>query len=385
MIHIAHVIETVELGGAEKLLLSVARNLNKGEFTMIVVHLSGGGALKGEFEKCGVRVFDLSLKRQGDMAGAVAALRTIFLENKIDIVHTHLFYANIYGRIAAKLAGVRHVLTTLHNPDYSYEDNGRITYKIRKAVDGYSGRLCNSGFLAVSGFVKADFEKNLGFKNIEVLHNAIESGLYGGLAAEERAHKRLELGAGSADILILNIGRLHPQKGQGYLLRAFHAIKQAGGAGALKLVIVGRGGMEDRLKNTARELGLTGQVLFLRDRTDIPALLQACDMFVLPSDYEGFGMALVEAMAAGLPVIASDIDTLREIVDDKVDGILVRKSDPGALADAILALIRDRDAMKVLGERARQKARLKFDITAYTGRLENKYRSMIREARNDVA
>lgn len=372
---VLHLIETLERGGAERLLVCALKNINCEEFAPAVAGLFGNTQLKEEIEKKGVPVYSLKIKNPYYFWQAIWRLYRLIKEKDFDIIHTHLFFANIYGRVAARLAGARAVVTTLHNPDYSYEDNGRITYWIRKIIDKYSGRICNSKFLAVSGFVKRDFERHLGFREIEVLYNCIDSEMLNEPTAFSREKKRSELGLSRDDIVLLNVGRLHPQKGQIYLIDALNIIlKQHNDC---KLLIVGQGPLEAELRKKTEALGLLSNVIFLQDRADVWEIMRCADIFAAPSLYEGFGIAVAEAMACGLPILASGIDTFKEILSDGVDGILFECGSCVKLADALLALIADKAKRDFLGRNAQRSARLRFNADTYTRKLERIYRSLV--------
>ncbi|HAZ10404.1 MAG TPA: hypothetical protein DCY56_04785 [Candidatus Omnitrophica bacterium] len=371
VINVLHIIETLEPGGAEGLLVHILKNLDRNRFSPKVVCLFNQTALKTELDKAGIPVFCIHMKNPYGWWNAIISLYKLIKREKTNIVHTHLFFANIYGRIAARMAGVRTIFTTLHNPDYTYEDNGRLTYKIRKIIDRYSGRICNTDFIAVSNFVKKDFEKQLGFKNIKVLYNCIEPSIFRPMSKDDANCKRLELGFKEDDLVLINIGRLHPQKGQLCLIEAFKLLNKS--AENCKLIILGKGHMEPELRRKVEEYNLGDQVIFLKDRADVPSILVACNIFVFPSIYEGFGIALIEAMASGLAIVASNIESLREIIDDARNGILIEKENHMKLAEAISMLIKDEKMRLSLGEMARKKAFEMFGIKEYVKKLEALY------------
>lgn len=373
-IKVLQLIETLGRGGAEGLLVCVLKNIDKDKYSPTVGCLSDRIDLKEDLEEAGIPVFCIGLKSLYRWWQGIYRLYRIIKRGNFDIVHTHLFFANLYGRIASKMAGVPHILTTLHNPDYTYEDNGRVTYKARKLIDKYSGRICNDQFLAVSDFVKRDYERHMGFKNIEVLYNCIDITQFERLNSSLIQKKRAELGFRDDEIILLNIGRLHPQKGQIYLIEALNMVRNKNKK--CKLLMVGRGHMEAELQNKANKMGLGGYIKFLKDRKDIFEIMHSCDIFVLPSIYEGFGIALVEAMACGMPVVVSDIDTFKEIVRDNVDGMIVEKENPERLAAAISSLMNDSEKRLHLGESAKKKAMDEFDVKVHLKKLENVYQEV---------
>lgn len=370
-IKIFYIIESLGSGGAERLLTYTLKNINKNNFSVIVVCLIKPLNFKEELENSGIDVVCLNAKNLHTFFHIILRLYRLIIKKRPDIVHTHLYFANIYGRIAAKLAGVKSIIATLHNPDYTYENNGGWKYKIRKIIDKYTGKVCNSCFIAVSNFVKKDFEKQLGFRNIKILHNCVDSSIFN----KSKGSARNEFGINRDDFVILNIGRLHSQKGQLCLIEAFNLVYKSNNR--CRLIIIGKGLFENILKNKTEELNLEREIIFLENRKDIPEIMKISDMFVFPSNYEGFGIALVEAMASGLPVVASKIDVLKEIIDDGMNGILVEKGNHIKLAETISSLINNVDFRHYLGRNAKEKAVKLFNPIEYTQRLESIYRELV--------
>ena len=370
-IKILHIIESLDCGGAEKLLKYSLKNIDKNKFSVKIVCLSKPLNLKKELEDIGISVICLDLNKLHNFGHIIFKLCRLLIKESPDVIHTHLFFANIYGRIAGRITGIKSIITTLHNPDYTYEDNGRWTCKFRKLIDKCTGRICNNKFIAVSNFVKKDFEKQLGFKNIKVLYNCIDATIFNQSEASVANKKKNELGFGKDNIIILNIGRLHSQKGQACLIEAFDIVHKNNNR--CRLIIIGKGHLENELKSKAIELNLDKEIVFLKDRNDVFEILRASDIFVFPSLYEGFGIALIEAMASGLPVIASDIDVLRELVDNNIDGILIENGNHVKLAETISSLIDDIELRHCLGKNAREKAMKLSDPVRYAKELENIY------------
>jgi glycosyltransferase involved in cell wall biosynthesis len=374
-IKILHVIESLGCGGAERVLTYSLKNIDKDKFSVKVVCLLGLLNFKKELEDSGISVTCLGVKNLYGFHRVIPRLCRLMIKEKPDVVHTQLFFANIYGRIASKIAGVRNIVTTLQNPDYTYEDNGKLTYAIRKFMDKYTGKFCNAAFIAASDFVKKDFEKQLNFKGIEVLHNCVDSSIFSEHGDNLANIKKIELGFDKDDIIVLNVGRLHPQKGQMVLIEAFNLVHKNNNK--YKLFIVGNGPLESVLKSRVKELNLEKNTIFLKNRQDIPDIMKISDVFVFPSNYEGLPLALIEAMASGLPVIASKIDVLREIVDDGIDGILVENNDCVKLAEAISNLMGNAELMGRLSRNAREKAIKSFNPMAYAKKLENIYQGLV--------
>lgn len=377
MVKVLYLYESLRLGGgAEQLLLTTLKYLDRNKFTPLVYAIGVNGKIGEKIEKSGITVRALNKKiHLSNSIDIIYNLVQILRKENPDILHTNLFFSNIYGRIAAKIAGIKLVVTSLHNPDYTYENNGKWTFKIRKAIDKYTAKLCNTVFIAVSEFVKKDFEKQLGFKNIKVIYNCVDAPYFKKIYISKIEEKREEIGLKKDDIVLLNVGRLHPQKGQIFLIEAFSLICKNNPK--YKLIIIGSGLIGDRLKIKVNDLNLSDSVIFLKDREDVREIMSACDIFVFPSLYEGFGIALVEAMAVGMPVIAFDIESLREIIRNNIDGALVEKQNSVKLAEAIYAIAQDNERRHYLGKNAKKRTLEMFGVNTYIKKLENFYQDMI--------
>tara|TARA_B100000315_G_scaffold69738_1_gene63538 strand:- start:2011 stop:3150 length:1140 start_codon:yes stop_codon:yes gene_type:complete len=374
-IKVLYIIENIDIGGAENLLLFTIKHLNREVFCPVVIFLFKGDTLREKFNKLGIVVKGPILSKQVSFVDGILGLRKEILKISPDIIHTHLFYANFYGRVAGWLAGVKKIVSTLHNPDYTYEKNTSIRFILRKVADKYTGRFINKKFIAVSEAAKKDFENNLNFKNIDVVYNAVDLNEFNGnvdCGKEISLKKELNL---NKEFILLNIGRLHEQKGQSYLLKAFqHIIKKLKN---IKLLIAGDGKLEQELKDLADKLGIRQNVLFLGKRNDIKTIISIADILVMPSLYEGFGIAVIEAMLLRKPVVASDIDGIREIITHNKDGILVPPENPDKLALEIEKLITHKPSRESLGNNASRTVLQNFDIAKNVKKIEQIYFEVI--------
>jgi glycosyltransferase involved in cell wall biosynthesis len=247
------VIESLGRGGAERLLVTTHAHLDRARFQPAVAALWPPYDLADELERLGVTVHRLDTRGPSDLLRACFRLRRVIRRERPDIVHTHLFAANVAGRLASPRR-VR-VISSLHNPDYSFEDNGSMRFGVRKALDRWSGNRRNRLFIAVSEAVKADYDLHTGFKPIRVLPNYLEvDALRARVAAVDRARERLRLGVREDQILILHVGRFHRQKAQDVLLKAFAEahLEEAG----LRLCLVGDGAELPAARALATELNL---------------------------------------------------------------------------------------------------------------------------------
>jgi len=366
---VAHVIETLGTGGAEVLLADVTRRLDRERFHSRVFPLDGPLDLEPRFAAAGVEVDPVLVPPRRRPLACLLALTRRLRRFAPDVVHTHLYYGNVFGRIAARLAGGAPVVTTLHNPDYTFEARPTALFAAKKALDRFTGRR-NTVLLAVSEAVAEDYRRNMGWATIRVLPNGVDLEQYS--PGDSPHADGTWSGSGTR---LLAVGRLHAQKGHGVLLEALARCREDGLV--FSLALVGEGPLRTALEEHARRLGLEGQVRFLGRRDDVRDLLRAAEVFVFPSLYEAVGIALLEAMACGTAVVASSAGGIPEIVQEGESGVLVRPGDAADLAKALARLARDPPERARLGRGARHRAMM-FDILQTVRELESLYAGLAR-------
>ena len=368
---VLNVIETLGLGGAERLLLTTHRRLDRSLVEPEIACLFGPNPLAEELRGAGVCVHELGLRGPRDVPAGVLRLRKLIGDRRFDVVHTHLYYANLAGRLAAW--GQAKVVSTLHNPDYTYESRPGAGFAAKKLADRLTGQWMTRRLLAVSDEVRRDFEKQLGFSAIEVIPNCVDlENFTQRLDQLDRATARRRCGVAADEVMVLHVGRLHPQKGQDFLL---DAIAQAGrDVPGLVLFLVGEGGSREALERRAVDRGIRGAVRFEGEQRDVSVYYRAADVFAFPSRYEAFGIALLEAMAAGLPIVASRTGGIPDLTGEMA-ALLAAVGDVDALSDGIRGLARDAVWRGAMGGAGRERAKA-FDVRVHLPRLEAIYASL---------
>jgi glycosyltransferase involved in cell wall biosynthesis len=363
-LRLAHVIETLGRGGAEGLLADVVARLDARRFTSRVIALEAPADLLERIQACGTPVELLGISPRRHPLKCLVAIGAALRRFAPNVVHTHLYYANVLGRLAMMGREPR-VVTTLHNPDYTYESRLSPLFAIRKILDRITGRRRNDLFVAVSGAVAADYQKHMGWPNIAVIPNGVDVWRFTpGPPGPESQHWI------PGEWRLLSIGRLHPQKGHSVLMEALARLRGEGLA--VGLVIAGDGPLRASLSALAEALSVGSSVRFLGAVEDVRGLLRSADAFVFPSRYEAFGVALLEAMACGCAVVASRTGGIPEIVREGESGILVPPGDPVAIADAIKTLIAQEGLRRRLRAGARERA-MAFSVQHTVERLEAAY------------
>jgi glycosyltransferase involved in cell wall biosynthesis len=360
---VLYLIVDLTVGGAEDHLLSLARNLDKARFLPVVCCIGRKGPIGAEIEATGVRVEELGKLRKGGFdREIVPLLRALIRRERIDLVHAHMYHANLYGRLAAFREGVPAVIS-VHN---TY-----VRPKIhRRVVNKWLARR-TPFILAGSEAIRDDIVKYDGVPpgKIHVIPYGVDAEKFHCALSREEAREKL--GLPGDRFLVGTVGRLEEQKGQKYLIDAAGRLRREGREATL--LIVGDGREGDRLRERARREGVGDAVLFLGTRRDLPELFRAMDVFAFPSLWEGFPIALLSAMAAGLPVIVTPVGGVPEVVKDGINGLIVPAGDPVALAAAIWRVHEDPVGASVLGGAAEATIRNRYSHRTTARRIMEIY------------
>jgi glycosyltransferase involved in cell wall biosynthesis len=365
-LRVLHLITRLPVGGAERLLVDVARGLDPQRFTSVVCCIQERGELAAELEACGIAVHCLERMRTKRFDWrAIGDLGSLMREQRIDVVHSHLYHANLYGRLAARRARVPAV-ATVHN-----------TYAKRKLHRELLNRWLahiSARVIAVSENVRSDLIRYDGIpaQKITVIHNGIDVGRVQTPLTRGEARERLGL---AADTIVLGcVARLEEQKGHRFLLEALAQLNEpARGAARFRVVLVGDGRLRAQLEERAAGLGVAAWTMFLGTRHDVPDILKALDICVMPSLWEGLSVAMLEAMAAGLPLVISDVSGVSQVVGDNEYGLKVPAGDAAELARAIARLADAPERRAALGAAARRRVRAKFSAQAMLAELARLY------------
>jgi glycosyltransferase involved in cell wall biosynthesis len=288
----------------------------------------------------------------------VLELARHFRQAAVDLVHAHEFTMNVYGAAAGFIARVP-VIATVHGRGYYAAKARRLT---ALGLAARSGAI----LVAVSTDIQAFLRTRLGLDHVRVVPNGIDLERP---ARGDRERGRRAIGVGPEAIVVGNVGNLYPVKGHRALVAALAELDPN-----VHLAIAGRGAEEAGLRSLAGDLGIAARVHLLGYREDTPDLLAASDIYALPSLYEGQSLALIEAMAAGLPVVATEVGGNPEVLGrSEVEGLFVPPSDPAALARALARMAADRALRARLGAAARARARSEFSLDAMLGRYRALY------------
>ncbi len=276
-------------------------------------------------------------------------------KEKFDLVATHTSKGGFLGRLAARLAGIRCIVHHAHGFSFN-RAVGPLTRRFYILLERLAA---NAGDLIISvNELQRRMAVQLGVDTPEricTVHNGIDLLEY---SNHDGHAARRALGLDKSALLIGSIGRLAPQKGLVYLIRAMPQVLEA--VPAARLVVVGEGPLRGSLESEAERCGIKSRVHFLGFRREIPQLLAALDVFAQPSLWEGLSISLIEALAAGKPIVATDIVGNREVVDNQETALIVPTADPAALAEGLCALLLDPVLAAKLAANARRAALERF-------------------------
>ena len=364
-VRIVHVVETLERGGLERMVVDLARMQHAQGHDVCAVCLFVPGVLAPELHEAGIPVQACG-KRDGFDLGALRRLRGLLREGQGGVLHTHNAAAHYHAVLAS--AGLRHqrVVNTRHGMGGAGRGSRR-EWLYRRSL----GRT--DVVAAVCEAARASFQAQ-GVRprgRLIAVPNGIRVERFAQGDATARAQLASSLGLGDDARLVGTVGRLNPVKDQALLLRAFANVHAALPEAAL--VLVGEGPSHAELVALATELGISARVRFLGDRSDVDRILAGLDVFVLSSRSEGYSIALLEACAAGLPIVATDVGGNGEIVRDGRNGRLVPAGDASALSLALLDVLQDPQTAARMGLAGHAWAQAHASLRAMASRYEALY------------
>jgi glycosyltransferase involved in cell wall biosynthesis len=324
-----------------------------------------------EMAAAGIEVAALRrFRRPGRSLRVVPPLSRLLRQRRVGIVHTHLYHGNTYGRLAAILARTPVIVASVHNV---YERVKAHRAWINRALARWTDAILAGSTAVREHIVRAD---GIPRERIHLLPYGIDTAPY--LAPPEREEARRTLGLPRGVPVIGTVGRLETQKGHDLLLRSLADLGSDGGDAVL--LLVGEGRERTRLAGLAAELGLADRVRFLGTRRDLPVLFAAMDVFAFPSRWEGTPLAMIAAMAAGLPVVATPVGGIPDVLKDEVTGRLVPVEDVPALTAALRTTLGDAATSRTLGVAAREHVLTHCSVTAMLRELEALYWSLAEKA-----
>jgi glycosyltransferase involved in cell wall biosynthesis len=382
---IVHLITRLELGGAQQNTLYCVEHHDRERFSIGLWAGEGGilDARARSMHDADVRMLPWLVHPIDPARDAIAVTRLAMMLRGVDLVHTHSSKAGILGRAAARLAGVAGIVHTVHG--WSFNDvqpavSRRLYVEAERAAARVTDRLvCVARFDRDRGLAAGIGHPS----QYRIVRSGIDPSLY---VAPAGARERLRetLGAGPGDVVVGAIANFKPQKGPLDFVEA--ARRALSRDPRLRFFIAGDGELRPAAERAIAEAGLGDAIRLLGWRDDVPELFAAMDIFVLTSLFEGLPRVVLQAMAASVPVVATDTGGVAEVVIDGETGRLVPRGDPAAAAKTILALAEHPEARRRFADAARSRLGGEFDIRCMVRELEDLYDDVLgRKARNPAA
>ena len=378
---IAYVLPYLVAGGAERHVLSLVRRIDRARYSPAVIALAGGGELEADFRGEGISVHTLGrngLSSRPDrgwksLADALTSLRSLYgilRRDRFDIVHAYLPAANVLAPLAACMAGVPRIIVSKRSGTF-YQS----AFPLLRHLERFGSLLADvvmvnsDAVLREVGLAERPREGKL-----RRIYNGVDP--IPSWTPEKIASFRAREGLSPRAPVAVCVSNFYSYKGHDDLVAAVARVAED--FPDATFVFIGRdGGSLEATRSAARDLGVLPRLLFAGHRTDVPDFLRAADLFVHPSHQEGFSNAILEAMAAGLPVVACDVGGNPEAVVDGETGRLVPPRCPGRLSEAISGLLRDEGKRRAMGEAGRLRAEERFSLGRMVAEVEAMYESLV--------
>jgi len=366
---ILFIINDATLGGGQIHVAQLMERINHSQFLPFLA-CNPLGTFYPHYQQLAEKCLPISVNRGFSLFSIVRNVMSVLRimrfirQERIDIVHTHGGIAGLWGRLAAMLCNTV-VFHTLHGIHYLHYRNpaAKLAFQVleRMLSSGTDRLICVSESDRLVGLKRHLFSDSQSV----VIYNGIKK------SKPKPAKVREEFGMSKKCRVIVHVARLHYQKGQDVLLRAFQLVVRS--IPDARLVIVGDGPLKSELMSLTRTLGLELFVYFAGMRPDSCEIAAACELFVLPSLWEGLPLAALEAMMSSLPIVATNVDGISELIHHKKEGLLVPTKNVELLAEAMIGLLRDRMLAKKLGKEARKSVVSRFGLDRMVSQTENLY------------
>lgn len=361
-INLIHLVISLEVGGMENGVVNTLRLINREKFNPSVVCLETLGPLSKRLNGYKTELFNLN-KKPGFSFKLILRIARILKNKKIDIIHTHCWATLIYGVLAAKLAKVPIIIHGEHG-DFNLENkNRRYLYPIFiRFVDK---------ILTVSESLKKEIKKHTGKNaiNIKTIINGVDTHRF---RPQKRKNVKKQLGFKDNDIIIGSVGRLDIIKNYQLIVRCVSILKDHN----IKGIIIGEGENRRELEKLINELGIEKRFIILGEKDNVDELIGCIDIFISSSFSEGLSNTILEAMASGIPVLATNVGGNPEIVKHGKNGFLFETNNLKELCSRVSQLINNKSLCKIMGEKGRSYALSEHSLKRMAKQYEDEYLSL---------
>jgi glycosyltransferase involved in cell wall biosynthesis len=364
------VIKGLGFGGAERLLMETVAAGDRDAFDYEVAYvLAASDGLADAIRSGGTTVHSLGASRSADLTW-LGRLRSLLVDGRFDVVHFHLPYTAALGRLAVA------TVPRAQRPSVVYTEHSlwNLAAVITKAINR-AGIGRDQSLIVVSQAAHDALPSALQRRARVIVHGVSRTQADELAAGRDqiRTEVRAELGIPDGELLLLTVANIRPEKGYDNLLDATRIL--ATRDVPVRVAAVGGGPMEDEVRQRHRALGLGDRLLLLGQRHDVLRLMAAADVYVLASHQEGMPVTLMEATSMGLPIVATSVGGVPQVVTDGVEGLIVPPGDPERLADALQRVVTDPLLRDRLGRAAREKSAM-FDVSGASRQIEGIYRQI---------
>ena len=365
---VVRVMSDLPYGGVERRLLSLLPRLRGLGWDVSVVCIREAGQMAPLFEQEGIPVEVVPFRSRWSPRSLNQLARWL-RRGHFDVVHTHMYRCNTSGTVAARLAGVKAVVSNVHNVN-EWDDAKQLL--VDRMLARYKDKI-----IVVSEGVRRNYLERTRITPDKVItiHNGVDLNPFRDVPFD--ANLAAEFGIREGERVVSIFARLVEQKRHvDFLTMAAHVLKVLSN---VKFLIAGKGKLRKELEREATELGISDRVIFAGHRSDIPSLLALTDVTVMCSDKEGFSNSLLESMAAGVPTVATDVGGNAEAIVDLESGLIVPTRRPDVLAKRALALLTDRVLHKSISSKAKDRASL-FSIERMCEKTSSLYTGLLNKA-----
>jgi glycosyltransferase involved in cell wall biosynthesis len=365
-INVLQIIEGLSFGGAETKLLELIARMDRNRFRTVVCSLGMGDRIKGKFDDLDVKFVNLRRRRRIDPK-IIWDVSKLIRSEKIDVVMTTLFYADVVGALAHSISTAKAVFSweTISAPEWLLQHR-LLAYR-------FAMRFCDK-VISVSD-ATADWlvqKRGVPRDKVMVIPYGVDLKAY---QVGRNPSLKAQLGI-SADAPVVGVvARLHPQKGHSYLIEAARSIVAS--HPDVHFVFVGDGELRPQLEKQVGESNLAEHFHFLGFRDDVKDLLKTFDIFVLPSLYEGLPNVVLEAMATGLPVVATAVDGTAELIVNDQTGFLIPPKNPHELSEKISHLLADSNRRQCFGQKGRERVEQHYSLEKQVAGFQDLYESYV--------
>jgi glycosyltransferase involved in cell wall biosynthesis len=365
---ILHMIGGGEIGGAEELVFTLLKMTDPSKYEVHLVCLCPGPFAE-LVDKAGFPATVIPMRHRIDLS-KIRDVRHYIRNQQIDLVHTHGVRANLIGRSAAKREGIP-IVTTFHSMlRYDYDSPWKVLIArlLTMCTNHYTNR-----FIAISHAIEEDLlEMHIPADKIQVIHSGLDIAKF--TSPQNPDEIRRQLGLNSDCITFTMVARLHPVKGQRYFLQAACQLLDAGIK--TQFLLIGEGIDRPRLEAQVRELGLGSAVRMPGYYRNIADIYEVTDILCVPSLMEGLGLVILEGMYFGVPIIASNVGGIPELIEDGKSGILIPPADVQALFETMYRLAVNPDLAQTLAHQGKQRVQ-HFTVENMTRQVEECYEGLI--------